>query len=566
MAFPVTISTGARVTVGCGGPFISSAGNVYVITVDQATPSKFRAFKATDPSSSFSNVGTDPQVTSTDTVRGLAACQDGDNIHVVTQDGPSTAMVLRYHIFDMSSDSWTTTNEFITSFTAASTTVREMVDVSIRSDGDVIVLYNGQFVLSGSNRERVYYARREGGTWTVDIAVDNGGAVSWILGGIVRGSSDRMHFFFMNDTSNDAYQRCLTSANSLQSFPSSFDTTAGASSFTILHRGTSYDSSGTQKVRFPYFDGTVNTVNSAECDSIGSPTMSVTSGITSPTTPSSIATHRLSFAANGTRLWNTFLDTNTDIFVQSNADDAGWSAPVSVYAGTVTKVYSSVFTRNGDTVLAIVFEETDPKYMEVVLNAAGGFDSDAAASVTWVGADAGSATVASGALSSNAAAAVTWNGTATAASRLTASAAASATFNGRSFASSAWQPAAVATATFVGASSAASASPFSISSTASATFSGASLAASNWAPAAAATVTFAGASIAGSNAAEFSIAAAAAAQFVSEPTPSATPQRFDGWRVKKQQQDEFNAQEDDDLIVLATAWLMYQEQSHHDLD
>lgn len=371
MALPTTINANSDVTVGGGTPYLSSGGNVYVVTRNTSSRSNFQIWKATDPTSSFSQIGSDTQVTSTNVIIGIATIQDGQNIHIVTADAVATngALDLRYHVFSMSSDSLTTTNELIkdNAVTANDIVAPFPLGISIRSDGDVIVLYNGSSVANmGAQRERVYYARREG-TWTVDVAVDNGGATHWYAGGIVRGSSDRMHFFFQDSGAGDMYQRTLTSANSLEIFPASFDTTSDAGIAPQIQIGISYDSSGTQKVRRPYSNDTATQLNSAKCDSADTPTMSTDVDITGATNWKQTSAFQSSFTANGTTLWNTFLDNNDDIYTQSNANDGGWTTPESFYTGIVTNIHTNIYTRGSDVVLAMVFDETDPKYHEKVL-------------------------------------------------------------------------------------------------------------------------------------------------------------------------------------------------------
>ena len=52
--------------------------------------------------------------------------------------------------------------------------------IDVRSDGDVLVAYQGAFeAVKGTDRNRVKYARREGGTWTANLALDDGGDVDY---------------------------------------------------------------------------------------------------------------------------------------------------------------------------------------------------------------------------------------------------------------------------------------------------------------------------------------------------------------------------------------------------
>ena len=537
MALPVTITTQGDLAGGGGRPYISTGGNVYVFVLDDVTLSKFRAFKATDPTVSFSNVGTDPQITVGNTLHGIATYQVGDIIHVVTQDSNGgLSYNLRYHKFDMSSDSWTTTNEVIKSaFSPVSDEVAAKIALSVRSDGDVILLYNGAKVANmGADRERVYYARREAGVWTIDVAVDNGGATNWLVGGVVIGSSDRMHLFFQDDGADDAYQRCLRSADTLETFPSAFDTAILNDPEGMLHLGTSYDSSGTIKVRFPYYDSTTTTLNIAKCDSADTPTMSTDVDITGATAAGGTIQFRCSLAANGTTLHAFYFISGSDISRQTNANDAGWSSVSSFVVGTTEHVYTNVYTRGSDTVVGVVYEESnDPTYNELFISSTGStidmdatataswnakstntaafnqsaaatltwqgtglfkaaFESDAVTLLTWEGTTTVAATAADWSLA--AAASVTWGGNGLYPAAFDSDAVAIVTWNGISTTASNFDADAVASVTWNGISTATS--TLDSDAAATLTWNGTGLAAANWSAVAAASLTWNGASFA----------------------------------------------------------------------
>lgn len=495
MAFPTTI-TGLVSPVS--QPFISSGGNVYVIGTDSTTTSKIRAFKATDPTSSFSNVGTDISVTGGNTIEGLAVYQTGDNLHVVTCGSSTIGDVdLYFHIFSMSSDSWTTSNEVIKdTYAIAASAIPREVGISIRSDGDTIVIYNGPKVANmGTDRGRVYYARRESGSWTVDVALDNGGATDWQSGGVVIGSSDRMHFFFYDQDAGDMYQRALTSANSLETFPASFDTAITASNGAQTYLGTSYDASGTQKVRYPYIPSSLTEMKSAKLDSADAPTVSADSDITGASGVGG-GNYDSSFSANGTTLWHTFVDNVSDIYTQSNANDGGWSTPESFLTATVTYVKTNIYTRGSDVVLAMAYNDGGIKYHEKTLSTGGStFSMSAAASATFTG-----ASIAAVPFSQAAAASVTWTGVGLYPAAWSAAAVASVTWTGTAVAgatSADWSSAAAASLTWQGTGL----YPAALSSTAAAslTWNGASTAAVSWNSVSSATLTWNGASTAASD-------------------------------------------------------------------
>lgn len=547
MAFPTTITTGGDVTVGDSRPYVSSGDNVYVIVRDDVTTSKLRAFKASAPDTSFSNVGTDPQVTSTLAIQSYATYQVGDVIHVVTLDYSSIGTVdLRYHKFDMSSDSWTLTNETIKNDMAlVSTTNQTSLGIVVRSSGDVIVLYNGPKVANmGTDRDRVYYARRVSGVWTVDVVVDNAGATSWFAYAAVLGSSDRTHFHFTDGSASDGYQRTLTSGNSLETFPSSYDT-AMIGDAAHPGGGVSYDKSGTQKIVFPYVDSPSTQQSAIRFNSADAPTVSATADITGATNTDGghFETYMVN---NGTTVYHFFIDSSLDIYYTTSTDDgATWAAPTSFYTGSATKLYASIFTRGGAVVAGIVFSETDPKYTELTITAASNkFSMVPAASVTWSGASIArgnmnpipaalvtwngastattvfnSAAVASVTWNGNgiypaawaptALASVTWNSKSTASADLTAAAAASVTWNGTSTATAALSAVPAALVTWNGTSTATGA--WSAAAVATVTWNGTAIQSAAWAPAAAATVTWGGAAIAGGSitSGAFSMAAAA---------------------------------------------------------
>ena len=101
MALPVTISGLVHATgsITVSRPFISSGGNVYVIGRESTT---LGAYKATDPTSSFSAVGTSPSLTN---INNLNAVQVGDVLHVVTASASaSTSVDYKYHTFNMATD------------------------------------------------------------------------------------------------------------------------------------------------------------------------------------------------------------------------------------------------------------------------------------------------------------------------------------------------------------------------------------------------------------------------------------------------------------------------------
>lgn len=374
MAFPTTIAS-ATAAIGCGGPFVSSAGNVYLFVPDN-TKINLRALKGSSPASAFSAAGTDVVIGSgSDVLVHLDAFQVGDNIHVATKDANGSSPVnYRYHIFSMASDTWTTTKETIKlgiSTKPGGSGQTGSVAIGVRTAGDVLVMYNGEAgSFSGVAQERLFYARRTAGVWTADIALDGGGQADWIAGCIVMGGADRTHFIFQDITNAAAYERTLTSANSLETLPAAFDATTYAANESFEQRGIAYTSGGATIINIPYFDG-FEVLNNINFNSADVPTLSATANVTSPTAAVNAPAFGIaSYAVDGTTVWNAFIDPNADIYTQSNANGAGWTAPSLFYTGTVTNLYARVYSRGGAVVVGIAFQETSLKYTEFTLSAA----------------------------------------------------------------------------------------------------------------------------------------------------------------------------------------------------
>jgi hypothetical protein len=377
VALPVTISgTLPPTDFNAGGllPVISSGGNVYVILLDSTDTSLLEAWKATDPETSFAEQDSADKPNLTNIILAASVVQEGDVIHIATQED-STGRV-GYHTFNMATDQWVVVNEQITATTFIGQQYH--VGISVRSDGDVIVAYVGlRETITMSDLQRVKYARREGGSWTADVAVDDGGSVNWVSPEVVIGSSDRMHIFFVHDENDDGYQRCLRSDNSLETFPAAFETTVGiTASRQDFGRGVSYDSGGTIKVRCPYV-GVSTRPYMASLDSADTPTVTGAEISTHAVLVNGVAgqdCYQLASVAKGTDLYTLWINNaDSDLYRDVNADGGGWGTDTNTFTGTVTWLAANVFIRGSNYRLAyLMYESSAVKYNEVDLGSAGG--------------------------------------------------------------------------------------------------------------------------------------------------------------------------------------------------
>ena len=382
MALPTTISG-----IGFHQPpyrsgklvFISSTGNVYIIGLDSTNSYIVRAMKATDPTSSFSEVDSANRPVTTSPTVGVAAIdvyQVGDVLHIVTQGSSSPSLALFYHTFNMATDSWVITDETIKSSTTGSDGT---CYISVReTDSKPIVFYVGDTVNNMGAKQRVRLARKDAGGWTVDIAVDTNTAVNFGVGLLVQGSSGRMHCLFSDFTNDDVYQRCYRSNDAFETFPSAFDTTAVATTTTNLKFGLQaviYDSGGTTKVRVPYTDSG-GTVSVAKFDSADTPSISVDTATAdnSPYQSGDLHTpfiHLL--VAKGTDLYLLYpRASDNDLYSDVNSNDGGWGTDTEIWdAVTIRRISANVYIRNGNYTLAyIVDNNATVQYNEYDLGSA----------------------------------------------------------------------------------------------------------------------------------------------------------------------------------------------------
>jgi hypothetical protein len=261
------------------GPFKSSAGAIYVFGIDTADTNAQKAWKATDPTDSFTIQ--DEVGSPTDSDDTLWCDQEGDLIHTV-RFNDSGASSLSYARFNMATDNWDEANTSIDSITNQPAVADQSCSIAIRSDGDRIVLYNGSTEkVHGTNYDRVVYAWWNGSSWSSNNAVSpTGGADDWTGSVIVRGSADRMHFCFKDDTLNDVYIRTLSGAATpaLETMPSAID----ASSSTIEHvwtKGVSYYNGTNHRVHCFYKDSDTSLAEvvftSADAPTYGTPSTSI---------------------------------------------------------------------------------------------------------------------------------------------------------------------------------------------------------------------------------------------------------------------------------------------------
>lgn len=166
-------------------PYVGSNGNLYTCLRDNTL---FWMYRSTDGGSTWTQFAQAPfpeaisndDGSVTNSTQALVSEVQGEVIHFgcLQRDtsGNTPAHDLHYTTFDMSSEAWGALDTFL-SWTPGGLFE---TDLTIRSDGIVVVAYCKTVKVGGTNYEHVYYARRAtDGTWTVDQNLAPNGEANW---------------------------------------------------------------------------------------------------------------------------------------------------------------------------------------------------------------------------------------------------------------------------------------------------------------------------------------------------------------------------------------------------
>lgn len=197
------------------GPFYNGIeGELFAIWRDRPDASKLKAWVTDDFGAAWRTVDIASQPNLSNTITSFDCVKIDGEIHIATQENNGR---LAYHIFDMSSRTWTTVDEQIK---ATSNTNNPCVSIEARNPGgEIVVYFQGDRILySGTLWERGYYTMLSGGSWTAPVQVtpepqdtDASGGLPWywlpnasasrhcFINRVVPGRVNRMHFFYQYD-------------------------------------------------------------------------------------------------------------------------------------------------------------------------------------------------------------------------------------------------------------------------------------------------------------------------------------------------------------------------------
>jgi len=264
------------------GPFKGGSAYYGTFINDQTSGDFLLMMQATSSlttKGSWSNVD-DKVGTSGSAIQALWSVQHQNIIHIVTQQADGTPNNrVAYHAFDVKTDEWLISDEEVA--TSSLSTATPGCTIGVRSTEEIVVAYTTRN--TGIRTSILYAIRAAGGGWTTDVVVADGpaDAVNYLNPVIVKGGDDRMHISFQDSTNDYAYQRTLRSDDTLETFPSPWDTGPKTSNY-IIGQGISYVQGSVTKVRCPNrqpgFGGPSSlAAKVAEFDSADTPTVATSS-------------------------------------------------------------------------------------------------------------------------------------------------------------------------------------------------------------------------------------------------------------------------------------------------
>ena len=349
------------------GPEKSSGDNFYLLTsqriFDGFTLTAFsRIFKATDPRDSWTaqDTANEPSTNITDPTETAWLFRVSDVLHMSYFD----TIGYRYITFNMANDTW---GSELTIENPSNIPNSTSCSLAVRDDGDVIVEYNGDTdKFMGQDRDRVDHARKENGTFaTVGIEISDSAsnqAHDWYGSVIVKGESDRMHFFFSNRTLLDAFQRTLLSDNSLEAFPSAGDSNTGAINLLF---GPGFNAAG--EIRVPYYDSNaaITYAEFTSADAPGAftqnPVGEITVEVNDGTNGSPVACLAFIEADEHLLYSDVSLNDLTHDVNESDTDD-------TEFVGVITGLSCNIYDREGSKLAYLIDDGGTIKYNERIIS------------------------------------------------------------------------------------------------------------------------------------------------------------------------------------------------------
>jgi len=385
MALPITI-TGQPWVAGHLPPYKSSGGSFYA-AIHNASTNEIFIFKADsdDPESGWTLQDFANSASSDFDLIVVSSVQDDDVIHFAYQASLSSVVDAYYYAtFNMATDLWVVVDELIEDPDNAP--LEFWISIAVRSDGDVVVVYNGDTdQVMGGSKERVDANVRTSGpdTWGGPIAIWGSGNLDEHFGNpnCVLGTSDGTHIIWQRTTATidpptawtTTVGATLDSTDTLSTKDNVNQDSGGA--LLGQQNGVSYDDGGTQRMVWNGTNGASDPFYWIATEVSGD--LSFGSIVGNPGSDNIFENGEVSICSlaelNGD-LHQVYsgggvFGGDQDIWYSTSIDDGvTWDENEEIDAITCNFISANIYTRGPNTVLAYVYEDGgDTKYNEKIL-------------------------------------------------------------------------------------------------------------------------------------------------------------------------------------------------------
>lgn len=338
---------------------------------DSTNTDELSMMKATDPTSSFAEAGTNPELVAGQAVGSIASFQVSDVLHVAAQVGNGA---IYYASFNMATDTWGTPVSVDTSNAGVS---EDGIAIVVDGSGVITIVYVGDHHATSFNS--IYRARStdSGSTWGTPAQIDDNSSVDFAAPRAVLGDSDAVHCVFVG--SQNIYQIALNSSGTAQTFrDTTFDCTGSTPN--DLYDGVSFDRSGTTKIRFTYRQAASADPNVLEFDAAADPSTFGSTELSTDNLASGGMNFSIAVDTGLDHVWGVLVDSLNDIkYVEDQASDDWSNGYTNLETGTFDRLRCNVYSRGGNFVLGyMAFNGSSHTYNEHVIRA----DSGGGASAT----------------------------------------------------------------------------------------------------------------------------------------------------------------------------------------
>lgn len=265
---PISFPNAHFKVYGNNPPHIRSDGKSLFQVTAQNSSGQLRVYGSTNNGVTWTlrSIGQPSPNIAYDTYGMVSSVSDGTLIHIaLTWRSGGGAWYVEYGQFNMSTNQWVTTSLEGVYMVGFAQNGVSWCDVAVRSNGEVIVTYNGpEDTVKGGDRCRVDYARRStGGSWTNNIALDAGGGFSYGIPQCVMAPNDECHIMWgITDVKEDPQTsfaaiegRTLDSSNSLSTtvggYGTNWEITNGPTGLAFSKRPITWVDGSTQRIALP---------------------------------------------------------------------------------------------------------------------------------------------------------------------------------------------------------------------------------------------------------------------------------------------------------------------------